>query len=95
MYMETEVRKGIEWLDEYLPEWRECIDTSILDMGHVHDCILGQIFGNYDNACYENGLPIQSTEHGFYLNDADVHRYHELGETWIALMDSTSEKAAV
>lgn len=94
MYMENEVRKGIQWLDEEVPDWRESINRDRLDMGHIHDCILGQVFGDYDDACYTMGLPLTSPDYGFYLPDEEISRYPELRETWIALMDQVPERVA-
>lgn len=45
------VRAGSEMLDAKSPGWWELINFSRLDIRDVSDCILGQIFGEYYDAC--------------------------------------------
>lgn len=36
------VDAGVDWLDENLPNWRSCVDPTILDMRQGDLCVLGQ-----------------------------------------------------
>lgn len=45
------VGRGAELLDQRRPGWAGAIDAERIDMAHTRDCILGQVFGNYPEAC--------------------------------------------
>lgn len=38
------VQAGIQLLDAKMPGWRDNINWDILDLGHIHNCILGQLY---------------------------------------------------
>lgn len=44
------VELGAELLDHVAPGWWQDgkVDLNILDLGHYYHCILGQLFGGYD-----------------------------------------------
>jgi len=42
--LERRVERGIAWLDEVKPGWRDLIDVSELDMPDANQCICGQVF---------------------------------------------------
>lgn len=42
-----EIADGVAWLDDQRPGWRDEVDTERLDMRLPHDCIVGQLYGNY------------------------------------------------
>lgn len=44
---DTAVSRGVELLDEKVPDWRGSVDIERLDIANTHDCILGQVFGDY------------------------------------------------
>lgn len=41
------VQRGVDRLDRHRVDWADLIDPTELDMRHVHNCVLGQIFGSY------------------------------------------------
>lgn len=43
------VEAGAAWLDENKPGWVDQIDLDRLDMYERPDCILGQLYGNFNN----------------------------------------------
>ena len=45
------VTKGAAFLDEHKPGWWQQIDLGRLDLEDCTDCVLGQIFGYYDDGC--------------------------------------------
>jgi hypothetical protein len=50
------VAMGAEFLDEHFGSreaWASKIDVSILDLTSTTDCVLGQVFGHYREACEE------------------------------------------
>ena len=48
--IEQRVANGVRFLDEYVPDWLEKINTPELDVNDLEKCPLGQIFGHYDTA---------------------------------------------
>lgn len=48
--IEERVAAGAEWLDERLPDWVNRIDLEDLDIRDACACILGQTFGDFDEA---------------------------------------------
>lgn len=43
--MAERVNRGIEWLDEVAPEWRDRIDLRTLDLADYHWCVIAQVAG--------------------------------------------------
>lgn len=43
-----QVKKGAALLDKEVPDWRGRIDTFKLDIESWTQCVLGQVFGAYD-----------------------------------------------
>lgn len=39
--------RGARFLDERRPGWEREIDLSVLDLQSCHDCIIGQLYGNF------------------------------------------------
>jgi hypothetical protein len=61
------VKAGMEYLDATFPGWRTRIDTEVLYIGSVRNCILAQVTGqHYSEACDELGLSLDEEEaYGF------------------------------
>jgi hypothetical protein len=50
--MQTAVSRaaaGARVLDTKIPDWAKKVDVSRLDIGDTENCILGQIFGDYND----------------------------------------------
>lgn len=89
--------RGIMLLDRENPNWRGMIDWDRLSMSHDKQCILGQVYGDYNYGLSILGLDWSGAEtHGFicelddpYVQDEDGTWYckpcRDLGETWKAL----------
>jgi Uri superfamily endonuclease len=61
------VDHGAALLDERLPGWRRVIDPDGLELRHCSECILGQLFGDYDRGLQALGLSEDdASTHGFY-----------------------------
>lgn len=44
------VAAGAAWLDEHEPGWIKRIDIGVLDISSCANCVLGQVFGDFDDA---------------------------------------------
>lgn len=99
-----EIKEGMKLLDEKAPaliyplyeemilDWRSLIDTDILDMQFATKCILGQLFGWYDDGVEKIGLPLdycsddareQAVNLGFALPyESGREAYKQLTEQW-------------
>lgn len=43
--LNPDVARGIAWLDEEVPGWRDRINLGTLNVGELRNCVLGQVFG--------------------------------------------------
>lgn len=76
--LDAKVARGIALLDDRMPGWRQRIDLDLLDMSSCDFCILGQLFGDYDDGFVALGLD-RGCPYGFDDEDED---YLELARTW-------------
>ena len=44
------VRRGVAWLSAIRPRWYREINLERLDLATCDDCVLGQLFGDYNDA---------------------------------------------
>ena len=90
LFMEAEVRKGIECLDQFYPGWREKIDLQKLDLSSSKFCIVGQLVNHYPNM---NLTLAQKKEFGFALGKVSSLRsrhFEKLTHTWKELLNDRS-----
>ena len=97
----TCARRGIQWLDSNLPNWRTTIEVADLDMSDSHSCALGQA----------TDLPFQTAANFYHLDMLDdciklgfncpipilkigteygTHGYEELNWAWKSLLGGRS-----
>lgn len=90
--MQENVKRGIAWLNSTEPEWRQLINEKSLDLGDVHQCLLGQVFGSYILGCEKlcpgvnrKDAHLTFVQHGFTLEMKDhyVKKWRELREEWV------------
>lgn len=69
----TRVVRGVELLDAKEPGWRDRINLEALNLGDVHQCVLGQTFGHYLTGLGALGIEAggQSRDHGFTASECD------------------------
>lgn len=78
-----EIKAGMDLLDEEFPGWREIINPEQLDMGDCHQCILGQLFGEYFTGKREMGLTgTEPEEFGFEDWVGGNDRYQWITAAW-------------
>lgn len=87
----SRVEKGIEFLNEEVPDWHKAIELESLDLLDCEVCILGQLFKNYYDAleCLfpDDDYEAMPQELGF---TADLHGDFELlTETWKLALDKS------
>jgi hypothetical protein len=85
------VRKGIALLDKDGPaDWRELIDLRILNIATIHNCVLGQLYGNYDvgmgklasRACSYGKAAPDPGWYGFSLSKYGAETWDKLNQVW-------------
>jgi hypothetical protein len=65
------VRAGVKLLDTMVDaRWAADINLDQFDIESQDSCILGQLFGDYDEGLHHLALQ-NGTPHGFYANDRD------------------------
>ena len=78
---EDAAREGAKFLDAELPGWFGSVDLSDLAMNDCALCILGQVYGYYEDGL--NALDLtqdKACELGFDTDDS----YEDLDEAWYA-----------
>ena len=77
------VARGAALLDEKRPGWANRIIQEDLDMTSCHDCILGQVYGDYEIGWHS--LDLQSgSEFGFDLPGGWYCQMPALADAWRA-----------
>ena len=82
------VDAGVEWLDENLPDWRQYVDRTKLNMRWEESCVLGQYhLARYGEANFDKILHAlfnddvdRAVELGFLSLDFN---YYELDAAWV------------
>jgi hypothetical protein len=75
------VKRGISFLDRHYPQWIEHINVETLDVGFNEVCMLGQLFGSFENGQQVLGLiPLQAEWLGFNTWIGNDHE--ELTACW-------------
>lgn len=95
MYMEQEVRAGIDYLNSRFPEWQRKINLDQLNVGDAGQCIVGQLeiedFVEEDTGDmypFKYGLSIEEHILDGWKNGAENgletvrRKYSELTDTW-------------
>lgn len=59
----AQINAGIKLLDSEVPNWRGKIDIDELDLGSCSVCVLGQVFGDYDDGI--EALGVSGYDYGF------------------------------
>lgn len=99
--VERRVQAGIKLLDSNKPGWRSLVDLNDLIITHYRHCILGQVFGGFDEGLEDLGLIfLSSIDYGFTADipyeynvgregrDLDTEPiWRELEETWVRALE--------
>ena len=82
------VAAGAALLDQEFEGWETQIDLDLLDLANGDNCILAQLYGDYEGGLSDLG--VDGTDHGFYLagtltwrSEAEDARWATLTELWI------------
>jgi hypothetical protein len=66
MSLQTRIRRGIKLLDAANPDWHYRVQPDNLRMQFTDECVLGQLYGDYDDGRGRLSLSdYQSYRHGF------------------------------
>lgn len=95
--VETRVARGAAWLDSVHPGWERRIDLASLDLASSCRCVIGQLFGDFDDFTFEVVLPAVndllisrafSSEHGFSLpfDLRSPAAWRALDDAWTSLI---------
>jgi hypothetical protein len=80
---DDQIAKGVSLLNEVNPNWKKKIRVSLLNMDKKQMCILGQLYGHYDEGLRILHLNSQtSLEHGFRTKPAPPEERQILTEEW-------------
>lgn len=60
------VQRGMMLLDEERPGWEDELDLGTLNVADPHNCVLGQLYGEYQEGKDALGLSLgEAINHGF------------------------------
>jgi hypothetical protein len=78
------VENGIKFLDRVMPpKWRQKINLDELSLSSTADCVLGQLYGDYDDGRYQLDLDgDEAEEYGFVLYGVEERDYWKLTQAW-------------
>lgn len=83
---------GIGYLDTHVKGWRKKIDLKKLDLGNPECCVLGEVYGDYDDGKKELGISEEkATELGF--NNESGWGMADLTAEWRAAYKAGQAKA--
>lgn len=54
--LKARVAAGAAYLDEVRPGWHDAVNVERLSMDHPEDCVIGQVFGDYDDYVNAQGI---------------------------------------
>ena len=90
--LKDRVDRGIRLLDEQLPDWDKGVNLATLNLGNGRFCVLGQLFGRYEDGHHRIGLQseTQAVLHGFHImckssrlpEPLEMERWEELTNVW-------------
>lgn len=71
------VQAGVAYLDEHHPDWAYRLDLKALNLANCKACVLGQIFGHYEDAPLESRAcaPALGFEVGWYVMDDAIDEF--------------------
>jgi hypothetical protein len=79
--IEERVAAGVKLLDEKRPGWRSEVSAELLSMVQKSQCVLGQIFGWYDDGRAQLGLGyITAPDYGFTSDYRNYEQFEGLDE---------------
>ena len=86
---QTPVDRGIALLDKHGPkDWRKKIDCDLLNLESCHNCVLGQLFGDYGDGLLTLQTRVNYGSHtvidiyGAAYGFSTVYSYEELTSQW-------------
>jgi hypothetical protein len=78
------VAAGVAWLDENVPGWAERIDLEQLNLASCQRCVLGQLFGDFNDAPQPASGLVTSAHLGFdrHHGEPNFTAYSALTAEW-------------
>lgn len=104
---EERVSRGAALFDQVNPDWFHMIDRDLLAMESCDNCILGQVYGHYEDgfrsliADLPDTILFSAADHGFTLYNAEQEsidvfsRFAALADAWRAEIRRRLESAAL
>lgn len=71
LQMDKAIQRGIELLNENVPDWRTKINSKVLVMSSFGECILGQLYSNYSVGLKKLNIKY-GYDYGFDAYDCDL-----------------------
>lgn len=76
-------RRGAAWLDSTMPGWHRRISTETLDIEDTNTCIIGQLFGDYNDWSKDHHRNDFSVRHGLHIRHEGAKNWRKQTAAWI------------
>jgi hypothetical protein len=83
------IDNGVRLLDEFFLDsnWRGKIDKKKLNMRSCYDCVLGQLFGDFEIGLRELCITwSESDTYGFNTEEDEDHLFPDLTKAWLEIL---------
>jgi len=81
------IERGAALLDDKVPGWQDKIDLATLDMSNCANCVVGQVYGDYDLGLAEldGEAQRQPSRYGFAALPTEM--FDTLTDKWRAFLE--------
>jgi hypothetical protein len=89
----TPAEKIATLLDEKRPNWYNEVDTKTLDMDSAQECLMGQLYGQYNLGMAAVGLTVKDGwEYGVCISDVEATDPNTTDDMLEAYFDAENER---
>lgn len=75
-------KRGAAWLDKQFPGWFKRVNPLYLDISSPHYCVVGQLFGNYNEDWYKKVAYSFQYSHGFHIRVMKDKNWKKQTDAW-------------
>jgi hypothetical protein len=85
-----EIEKGAKLLAARVPGWEKKINPETLDLSDSCKCVLGQVYGNYEDGFKALDLPFLTDRaiRGFTVDRTEHSSYRPLTKGWLRFLEA-------
>lgn len=90
---ERRALRGAALLDQHRPGWERELELYLLNMHSCSNCVLGQLYGTYENGCHALNVDrIRDEPEHFGFEGDDGVSYHDLDKAWTKIITERTKE---